>query len=151
MHFMYVQALQKSKRRATEEEYQKYLHNYNIENVLNESTDFSEKINPVECIKQRSQNEEQLVNRKKSKTTSITHEELSNLLYDIEERMTESIKQIIKEELSQACENATSKMEEILSEFNSNIALNECVQKILRLSELLLLVHFHIFTNRICF
>lgn len=47
-------------------------------------------------------------------------EKIENRSKIIEEKMVE----IVKKQLSLACENAVSKMEEILSKFNSNISDN---------------------------
>jgi len=47
-------------------------------------------------------------------------EKMENRSKMIEEKMVETI----KEQLSQACENATSKIEEILSKFHLNISHN---------------------------
>lgn len=138
---MYMQALKKSKRRTAAEEYQKFLHNYSTNKDSLDETDFSEQIlsktaYSSECATNKSsQNQELLINRNRTKTVSVALEELKNLLDEevqkIEEKMENRSKMIeekmvetIKEQLSQACENATSKIEEILNKFHLNISHN---------------------------
>lgn len=136
---MHMQALLTSKRRAkATEECQKFLHNYSIKHKsLNEICDLPGQItiSTGYAINKCSQDKETFSDDHNQSNIVFTFEELKSLLVKtvqtieekienrstmIEDRLTE----VVKRHFVQACENTVTKMEEMLSKFNSNTAHN---------------------------